>query len=196
MREPFLHFILIGALLFGVYQLSVDDSYYDLGNNIRISANDIDSLRATWRSQNGTEPDRDTLDGLIDSLIYEEVLLREAQRLSLDKNDTIVRRRLVQKMEFLSANLSQLETPDDESLLQYYEVNRENYRVAERRSFRHVYFSREQRGESLMDEANDELKKIREDDIVQTAHKLGDNFILQYTYRNRRQQQIATGIWR
>ena len=124
LREPFVHFILIGALLFFLYEFTAVTTDPTSDSVIQISSADINQLGEQWLSQNGSEPDKNTLNELIESRIYQEVMLREAKRLGLDRNDTIVRRRLVQKMEFLSANLSQLQIPDDNSLLAYFGTNK------------------------------------------------------------------------
>lgn len=191
LREPFFHFIIIGALLFALYNWSAKDSYTEAGNDIQITATAINELRQQWLKQNGSEADKDTLDELVDSLVYQEVLLREAKRLGLDKNDIIVRRRLIQKMEFLSANLAQMQTPDEEALFAYYELNKEKYRVAEKRSFTHIYLSKEKRGETLIEDADALLTELLEEGAPARAPERGDNFILQYDYSNRNQQQLA-----
>lgn len=190
-REPFFHFIIIGALLFALYEWSGKGSYTEAGNDIQITATATNELRQQWLKQNGSEADKDTLDELVDSLVYQEVLLREAKRLGLDKNDIIVRRRLIQKMEFLSANLAQMQTPDEEALLAYYELNKEKYRVAEKRSFTHIYLSKEKRGERLIEDANALLAVLLEQGTRAGAPERGDNFILQYDYSDRNQQQLA-----
>lgn len=191
LREPFVHFIFIGAILFGLYELTAVTTDPTLDTVIQINSADINQLSEQWLNQNGSKPDKSTLNELIESKIYQEVMLREAKRLGLDRNDTIVRRRLVQKMEFLSANLSQLQIPDDETLLAYFETNEEQYRVVEKRSFTHVYFSKDKRGQSLLDDAQAVLDKFSQQDSEVRAATLGDNFILQYDYKNRSQRQLA-----
>ncbi len=191
LREPFFHFIAIGALIFVLYEFTVKSSSSETGSKIQITAAAIEKLANQWERRNGKRPDKDTLDELIESLIYEEVMLREAKRIELHKNDTIIRRRLVQKMEFLSANLAQMQIPAENSLIEYYEINKEKYRVAKKRSFTHVYFSKERRDTTLLDDANVVLQKLHETHDPLSASELGDNFILQYDYKNRSEKQIA-----
>ncbi len=191
LQEPFIHFIVIGTLIFTLYHFTAKGAYFDSGNEIRITNTAIKQLGDQWQRQTGNEPDKDTLEGLVESLIRQEVLLREAKRLGLDKNDTIVRRRLIQKMDFLSANLSQMQTPGEDTLRRYFDLNREKYRIPEKRSFTHIYFSKETRGESLLDDANVVLKKLQKEAAPVRAPELGDNFILQYDYNDRSQQQLA-----
>jgi len=132
LHEPFIHFIIIGALIFSVYHFTAKGAHIESGTEIRITRTAIKQLREQWQRQNGSEPDENTLNELIKSLIRQEVLLREARRLGLDENDTIVRRRLIQKMDFLSANLSQMQTPEEETLREYFDLNRERYRIPEK----------------------------------------------------------------
>ncbi len=189
--DPFVHFMFIGALLFSLYGLTSKDAFLKDDNDIQITAEAVNKLRQQWTRQNGSTPDSAVLDELVESLIHQEVLLREAKRLGLDENDTIVRRRLIQKMEFLSANLSQLQRPDEAVLLEYFKLHREQYRVPEKRSFTHIYFSKEKRGASVFDDAKEQLEMLSVAPTPLRAPERGDNFILQYDYRERSQQRVA-----
>lgn len=191
LREPFFHFIVIGVLLFGLYEYRAANAGSRTGNDIRITAGMIDDLSEQWRKQNGSEPGSTVLDELIESLVYQEVLLREAKRLGLDENDTIVRRRLVQKMEFLSANLSQMQRPDEQTLLSYFEQNRQNYQVPERRSLIHIYFSTEKRGEQASGDAALVLTELQREATSLEPTTAGDNFILQNNYPNISERRLG-----
>ena len=93
LHEPLLLFLVLGALLFGLHTL-VNDQSQESGDALRIqvTAVDIDKLRAGWERQMGRPPRPEELQGLTDNFIREEVLVREAQALGLDRDDTIVRR--------------------------------------------------------------------------------------------------------
>ena len=142
-REPFIHFLIIGAVLFGLYEFTATESSSVLESKIEISPEMIKALREQWLKQSGIEPDKETMNELLESLIHDEVMIKEARRLGLDKNDIIIHRRLLQKMDFLLANMSQMQRPNEEALHQYFEINKEKYRVAAKRSFSHIYFSKE-----------------------------------------------------
>src|SRR3970040_2187132 len=101
-REPLLHFVLIGALLFAFTALREQRSEHA---EIRISAGEVAQLAAFWETQSQRKPSAEELRGLIEERIDEEVLAREATRLGLDRDDVIVRRRLAQKMAFVSDDL-------------------------------------------------------------------------------------------
>ena len=110
LKEPLLHFLVLGALLFAVYSWlnrSLPDNKSAAGT-VRITSNEIAWLKETWSRQWQREPTRDELRGLVTDFLKEELLAREARALGLDQNDTIVRRRLAQKLEFLVQDTSRL----------------------------------------------------------------------------------------
>ena len=79
--------------------------------------------------------------GLVSGLLEEELLAREAKTLGLDQNDTIVRRRLAQKLTFLVDDTSRIVEPTDEELRQFYDTNAERFRVEPRVSFTQIFFN-------------------------------------------------------
>jgi len=103
-REPLVHFILLGALLNMAGALWRRPAAVARNTRIEIPAAQVDRLREVWSLQWRRQPTSAELQGLIDDYVREEVLSREAIALGLDRNDDIVRRRLIDKMEFLSGN--------------------------------------------------------------------------------------------
>src|SRR3954451_19611966 len=144
LREPLLHFVLAGALLFGVYALMVGRVPSANGEKpVTIGEGEVRWLRETFASQWRRAPTSQELDGLLATLIEEELMAREAQALGLDQNDTIVRRRLAQKLTFLVEDTSRIADPGEEELRRFYEAHAERYRTEPEVSFSHVFFSRE-----------------------------------------------------
>ncbi len=137
-REPLLHFVLIGALLFAVTALRQKQSEQA---EIRISAGEVAQLAAFWESQAQRKPTAEELRGLIDERIDEEVLAREAVRLGLDRDDVIVRRRLAQKMAFVSDDLAVVAEPAEAELREYFDTHRDAYTTPDLYALRHVYFN-------------------------------------------------------
>ena len=127
LREPLVHFLAIGVLLFVLYAL-VSDGRSAASNRIEITSADVDQLVLIFRKQWQRSPDARELKALIDARVREEVLYREALAMGLDENDTIVRRRLAQKVEFLMGDAGGVAEPDDETLQAYYVKNAERYR--------------------------------------------------------------------
>jgi hypothetical protein len=146
-KEPLLHFLVLGALVFAVYawlNRSSPDNKSTAGT-VRITSNEIAWLKETWSRQWQREPSRDELRGLVTDFLKEELLAREARTLGLDQDDTIVRRRLAQKLEFLVQDTSRLADPTEEDLRRFYEANPERFQTDAHISFTHVFFSREKR---------------------------------------------------
>jgi hypothetical protein len=146
---------------------------------INVTAAVIESLRAGYERQSGQAPDETELRGLVVAHVREEVLFREALALGLDRDDTIVRRRLAQKMEFLTDDIVSAAEPDEAALTKFFARNAARYERAGRVSFRHVYFSKERRGAGLDAAARDalaELKKGANDEAMGDAFLHGFEF--------------------
>ena len=112
----------------------------DEDKNIFIWDQEILSLISAWKSQVGRDPTDDELARIINNLIDEEILYREALLLGLDQEDTIIKRRLAQKISFLKEE-SIPEIPTSEELKKYYENNKEKYYIEPSFTFTHYYFS-------------------------------------------------------
>ena len=149
-REPLVHFLVLGALLFGLFALVNNEASSKSPNRIEITSADVDRLQERWTKQWNRPPTETELKSLIEAYLREEILYREALALGLDQNDTIIRRRLAQKMEFLFEDLADQVEPTDEELKRYFDRNRDQYRLPARFSFAHVYFSVDQRGDSWL----------------------------------------------
>ena len=137
----------VAGLMFVVYYAMNPASESSAENLIRITQGDIDQLRQLFEKQRRYPPTEDELQGLIQSHLKEEVLYREALAMGLDKDDTIVRRRMAQKLEFLITDVTVPSEVDDDLLMAFYEENAGDYMRAARLSFRHIYFNPDRRGE-------------------------------------------------
>jgi hypothetical protein len=118
------------------------------------------------------------LQGLIEAFIKEEVYYREALLLGLDQDDTIIRRRLMQKMEFLSNDLAELNQPDESALNKYFLENQEKYRLHAQISFTHIYFSIDKRGAMALEDS----KRVLAELDVPRAPERGDSFMMEYDF--------------
>ena len=130
-KEPLLHFLALGAVVFALNAWRqkirpIEPS----AARIEVTAAVIDRLRAGYERQFGQAPDAEELRGLVTAHIREEVLCREALALGLDRDDTIVRRRLAQKMEFLTGDLAGAAEPDDAVVREFFERNAARYAKA------------------------------------------------------------------
>ena len=112
LKEPLLHFALIGALIFGVSAWRTPRTESAASENrIAVTAGVVERLRAGYERQFGQVPDETELRGLVTAYLREEVLYREAMAMGLDRDDTIVRRRMAQKMEFLTNDITSANVP-------------------------------------------------------------------------------------
>ncbi len=191
-REPLVHFLVLGALLFGLFALVNDEASSKSPNQIEITASNVERLRAGWSKQWNRPPTETELKGLIESHLREEVLYREALALGLDQNDTIIRRRLAQKMQFLFEDLADQFKPTDEELKGYFNQNKDKYRLPARFSFTHVYFSVDRRGDSAEHDARRLLAQLQISDAAPLpVSDRGDPFMLQYDFVRNTEKEVA-----
>jgi hypothetical protein len=182
-KEPLLHFLAIGALIFGLFALVSDQKDVINKNKIIVTTADIERLSDNWSKKWRRPPTETELQGLIESHIKEEVYYREALALGLDQDDTILRRRLMQKMEFLSNDLAELSTPDESELNKFFLDNQEKYKLPARATFTHIYFSLDRRGAQAIEDAKKVLSDIQTaPSPILRAPERGDSFMLQYDF--------------
>jgi len=127
LREPLLAFLLIGGALFVVFDAMQEPPRPAQGNEIVVSpalaSRLAEQYRAIWRRP----PTPAQMAGLIANHVREEVLLREAARLSLGQGDPVIRQRLVQKMDFLLESAASARAPSEEELRRHFEANADDY---------------------------------------------------------------------
>ena len=161
LREPLLHFVLIGLALFvGYGALNPEAERRENSSRIEITRDDVRQLEVAWMAQWRRHPTAEEMRALIDGKVREEILYREALALGLDKDDTIVKRRLAQKMAFLAEDVSTVRDPGREELRAWFEKNRERFALPGLVSFRHLYFSPDSRGERAREMAARELERV------------------------------------
>ena len=139
-REPLLHFLLIGGVVFGAFAyLNPSTPANSDDSRIEITLQDLQQMvaqfKVTWRRP----PTEAELDTLIESKLREHVLVREAEALSMDRGDPVIRQRLSQKMSFLINSAAGAATPSEDDLRTYYEENQEAFATPPKRAFRQVY---------------------------------------------------------
>jgi len=125
LREPLVHFIGAGSALFLLMaQLGGEDS---LDRSITINEADVARLASQWEQTWRRAPTQQQLDSLIRDYIKEEIYFRESMRLGLDVDDTVIRRRLRAKMEFLANAEIQNMEPTEAALQSFYAANKIRY---------------------------------------------------------------------
>lgn len=126
LKEPLLHFVLLGAAIFFAYSLVAGPAAFR-GDMIIISVAQQENLAKTFSRTWQRPPNANEMDGLIKDHIREELAYREGQVLKLDTNDVVIRRRLRQKLELLAEDLVSLTPATEAELQEYFEENGEDY---------------------------------------------------------------------
>jgi hypothetical protein len=183
LREPLLHFLLLGLGLFVLHHFVAapgDGS----GERVVISRGKIQRLAAGFALMHQRAPAKDELDGLIAEAVREEILYREAKALGLDQDDTIVRRRLRQKLEFVSEDLAPASEPTEAQLQAYLASHLEQFRIETRYSFAQVYLDPQRHGRQLGADTAQLLSGLRRSGDAADLSQLGDSLLLQRQYED------------
>lgn len=149
-HEPLVHFFVLSMVLWGIHAYIQPRSQL---SRITITKAAAAQLAEHYRQQYGVLPSPSQLDALVDAAITEEISYRQAIKLGLDQGDQIVRRRLVQKYDFLQQDLAAPRDPTTAEAQDYYSRHAERYVLPERLTFTHVYFSPDRRGDAGAREA-------------------------------------------
>jgi parvulin-like peptidyl-prolyl cis-trans isomerase-like protein len=194
LKEPLLHFLLVGAALFGAYtwlNRTVEKPSVGKTPQIQVSAGDVQWLVENWTTQWQRPPTQQELRGLVVDYLNEQLLAREARALGLEENDVIIRRRLAQKLTFLIDDTLRRADPSDDELQQFYETNAQRFRSGARISFVHIYFSPQLRADARLD-ATAVLKLLEESS--RSATELGDRLLLESEFRDETEQSISSAF--
>jgi hypothetical protein len=190
LREPLVHFLLLGAALFAL-DAWLRPSVPATGKaEIVVSEARIRNLAQNFRRTWQRPPTRDELDGLVESYVREEVMYREALALGLDRDDTIVRRRMQQKMEFVTEEAAALAKPTDADLAAYLQAHADAFRAAPRATFMQVYLDPRKRATTLDADAQRTLDALnrRSADPARAGDAL---MLLEPAYEDVSQAEVA-----
>ena len=193
LREPLLHFLLIGALLFGIYSwMNRGRMGIEPSKQIAVTIDDLRVMEDYFESQWHRPPTAAEFQAMVEDKIREEVLYREGLAMGLDKDDTIVKRRMAQKMQFLAEDVAAAHEPSTAELKAWFDKNTEKFALPSRYSFRHIYFSPDKRGKNAQGDAAQALTKLSgQPEDSKIAASLGDNFMFQDYYGDRAPSAIA-----
>jgi hypothetical protein len=193
LREPLLHFLLIGLALFSIYaymhrgRMGIESS-----RQIVLSLDDLRQMDLYFESQWHRPPTPQEFQAMVEDKVREEVLYREGIAMGLDKDDTIVKRHMAQKMQFLAEDVAAALEPSTAELKAWFDKNTKKFALPSRYSFRHLYFSPDKRGKNAQDDAAKALAKIAgQPEDSKLAASLGDQFMFQDYYGDRTPEAIA-----
>ncbi len=176
LKDPLILFLGVGTLMFLVASHFSDE---EISYVVVLDEEDVQRISDKWATQMRRSPTEQELSGLVADFVRDEIYYREAQRLSLNVNDAIVRARMIQKLKFLTEDIATGVFLSDEALKQYYSENEKDYEVPQRFSFSHRYFSTDKRAEPQ----KDAMKAI-------SSGEKGDSFIAGHDYLEQTQVQI------
>ena len=179
-KEPLIQFVVIGACIYAAYGLFGAPDEVDTNSTIVVEANRVNGFAAQWKSRWNRPPTRRELDGLIDSYIREEILFRQAVAMGLDEDDPVTRRRMGQKLEFLTNDLVRLAEPKEGELEKYFAENIARFTAPDQITFLQVFFDPDQRDETTLGDANAELARLRNAGVPNPdTLEAGDRFMMQ-----------------
>jgi hypothetical protein len=176
LTEPLVHFLALALAIFALYG-ALDRNAAPLGDDIVVTGAKIEQLAGLFAKTRQRPPTTSEIKGLIDDHVKEEILYREALALGLDKDDTVIRRRLRLKMEFLSQAQSESVTPTEAELEAFLKGNPDRFRIDPTLAFRQILLSPERRGETIEQDVASVLEVLRAKPDSDPA-TLGDPTIL------------------
>ena len=175
-KEPLVHFLVLALSIFALYgALNRNDE--PRADAIVVTGAKIEQLAGLFVKTWQRPPSTSEVKGLIDDHVKEEILVREALALGLDKDDTVIRRRLRLKMEFLSQAQAESATPSEAELETFLKANPNRFRIDPMLSFRQVFLSPERRGEAVEQDVASVIDTLRAQPDTNPA-TLGDPTML------------------
>lgn len=176
LHEPLVHFLVLGGLIFLIYAY-INDGFANPDATIFISQAEINQLHYRWQKKYFREPSKEEKQKMIDKAVYDEVIYKEALKMGLDKNDLIIQRRLVQKLEFLSSDLSTFVKPSDTELQEYLDAHSQDFMLPEKIEFLQVFVD-PRKYEGQLDNYFTRLKKKLINTPLASLEILSDNKML------------------
>jgi len=171
LKDPLAHFLLIGAALFAVW-FYLNPPVAESSGDIVVTAGDVEKMRQTVALVQGRPGTDDEVNAVIEAHIREEVLYREALAAGLDRDDTLVRNRLIEKIRFLTENVGEPPLPTVPELEAYFAQNAERFRIPATVTFEQVFFALESRGERARSDAAAALPRMNALRAPQTQEQL------------------------
>jgi hypothetical protein len=182
-REPLFHFLLLGAAIFAVYNVATRHKS-DKPGQILVTQGTIENLVTGFTRTWQRPPTEEELQGLVRDYIREEAAYREALALGLDQDDMIVRRRLQQKLEFLSDDLATRTEPSDAELQSFLQAHIGLFQPEPLFSFRQIYFNPQLHGGNLHHDIARALEDLERAGSRANRSDLGDPFLLERSFEN------------
>lgn len=191
LKEPLLHFVLLGAAIFALDAAWSTDTARARDDRIVVSAGRVENLAALFTKTWQRAPSARELRVLVDDYILEEALYREGKALGVDQGDTIIRRRVRQKMEFAVDDIIELVEPDQEQLAEWLAAHADDYARPARYRLRQIYLNPERHADSLEADANEVLAALRALDEAADPRGLGDPSLFEHAFPDDSVEALA-----
>jgi len=189
LREPLLHFLLLGAAIFLLYD-QVAGKGGEPGE-IFISRGQQENLLNTFRRTWQRPPTPAEFQGLLQDYIRQEIAYRESLAMGLDQDDIVIRRRLRQKLELLAEDIASLAAPTEQDLQAYLDAHTVDFALEPRLTLRQLYFSRDRRGAAAEQDALQVLQRISTAGPEGGFEQYGDPLPLPAELRDLRESEVA-----
>lgn len=160
-KEPLLHFFLIGALIYLAYGL-LNMGTKEQDNIIIISKGEIQWLEDNWGKTWNRPPSPVERKGLINRHVRQKVMYKTAMEMGLDKDDMIIERRMVQKLEFLTSDIMSPPEPKTGELEEFFKANQDEYKTVSYASITQIYFDPDKRGKKSISDAEKALTILKQ----------------------------------
>jgi peptidyl-prolyl cis-trans isomerase C len=192
--DSLVQFLLIGLALFLGYSfLHRGQSEFAPSHQIALTLDDLRAMDLSFQSQWQRQPTAQEFNGMVESKIQEEILYREGLKMGLDKDDTIVKRRMAQKMQFLAEDVAASHEPSAQELKGWFAKNAEQFALPSRVTFRHLFFGFDKRGQHAQQDAAAALMKLAgEPQNLPRAAASADAFMFEDYYADRTAEQLAS----
>lgn len=160
LREPLVHFLLIGLALFILYGRVASDSTDS--RIIEVSSARVDGLSRQFQAVWSRPPTATELRGLVDSYVRDEVMYREGLAMGLDADDPVIKRRVRQKMDVMSEEIGNQQAPSDADLAAFLTSNAELFRRPPVLSFEQVYFRGDVPADIVERQSREALQRLQQ----------------------------------
>jgi hypothetical protein len=192
LKEPLLHFVLLGAAIFAVDALRGGDTVPADEKNIVVSPGRVLNLAALFTKTWQRAPSEPELLALVEDYVLEEALYREGKALGVDQDDTIIRRRVRQKMEFVVDDIIEQAEPNEEQLEAWLANHLADYVEPARFRFRQIYLNPERHAQTLEADAEGVLAQLRALDEKADPRGLGDPALFEHAYPDASVEAITS----
>jgi len=190
LREPLVHFLILGALLFVAFNLLNRHTSADT-KKIVVTPGEIENLENTFARAHQRPPDEEELTGLVRDFVREEVYYREALALGLDRNDAPIRLRPRQKMEFISQDVAAQTEPTEDQLRSYLNSHPDKFRADQQFTFSQVYLDPDRHGRRLNAVAQQMLATLNMSGAKADLSTIGDPFLLEPSSQNASARDVV-----